>query len=234
MDHCGIRGKLLDWTNDYLSERPQQVIINGESSSKGIVISGVPRGTVLGPLLFLIYINDLPGRVNSQIRLFADDSYLYKIIDTPQDNLQLQKDLDALPKWENEWLMEFHPDKCKLLRITNKLKPIEANYYMHNHKLDIVETGKYLGVLLNKKLSWKPHVDAICKKANQTRAFLQRNLKDCQRDVKSQCYETYVRPIVEYASVAWESFGDGNQHLFSFFFYGFYSRRNCSWFGIEI
>ena len=124
-----------------------------------------------------------------------------KTIDTPQETLQLQKDIDALTKWENKWSMEFHPDKCKLLRITNKLKPIEASYYMHNHKLDVVETGKYLGVLRNKKLSWKPYVDAICKKANQTRAFLQRNLKACQREVKSQCYKTYVRPIVEYASV---------------------------------
>ena len=84
---------------------------------------------------------------------------------------------------------------------------------MHNHKLDIVGTGKYLGVLLNKRLSWKPHVDAICKKANQTRAFLQRNLKDFQREVKSQCYKTYVRPIVEYASVVWDPVGEGNQYL---------------------
>ena len=109
--------------------------------------------------------------------------------------------------------MEFHPEKCKLLRITNKLKAIEASYYMHNHKLDIVETGKYLGVLLSKKLLWKQHVDAICKKANQTRAFLQRNLKDCQREVKSQCYKTYVRPIVEYASVVWDPVVERNQLL---------------------
>ena len=143
------------------------------------------------------------------LRLFADDSYVYKTINNTQDSLQLQKDLDALTKWENEWSMEFHPDKCKLLRITNKLKPTEASYYMHNHKLDKVETGKYLGVLL----SWKPHADAICKKANQTRAFLQRNLRDCHRDVKSQCYKTYVRPIVDYASVAWDPVGVENQHL---------------------
>ena len=145
MEHYGIRGKLLDWMKDFLSDRTQQVIINGECSSKAKVISGVPQGTVLGPLLFLIYINDLPERVNSQIRLFADDSYVYKTINNTQDSLQLQKDLDALTKWENEWPIEFHPDKCKLLRITNKLKPIEASYYMRNHKLDKVETGKYHG-----------------------------------------------------------------------------------------
>ena len=71
-------------------------------------------------------------------------THVYKTINNTQDSLQLQKDRDAVTKWENEWSMEFHPDKCKLLRITNKLKPIEASYYMHNHKLDKVETGKYL------------------------------------------------------------------------------------------
>ena len=121
--------------------------------------------------------------------------------------MQLQQGLDELTKWENEWSMEFHPDKCKVMCITNKLKPIKSSYYVHNHKLDTVETGKYLGVLINKHLSWKPHVDAICKKADQTRAFPERNLKDCQRDVKPQCYKTYVRPIVEYASVAWDPMG---------------------------
>ena len=213
MDHYGIRGKLLDWMKDFLSERTQQVVVNGESSTKEKVTSGVPQGTFLGPLLFLIYINDLPDRVKSQIRLFADDSYLYRTINNPQDTVQLQQDLDELTKWENERSMEFHPDKCKVMCITNKLKPIKSSYYVHNHKLDTVETGKYLGVLINKHLSWKPHVDAICKKANQTRTFLEHNLKDCQQDVKSQCYKTYVRPIVEYASVAWDPVGEWNQQL---------------------
>ena len=99
--------------------------------------------------------------------------------------------------------MEFHPDKCKVLRITNKRNQIKQDYRMHNQILDRVDTAKYLEVLLNKKLSWKPQVGAICKKANKTREFLQRNLKGCPRDVKFQCYNTYVRPIVEYASVVW-------------------------------
>ena len=212
LDHFGIRGKLLDWFTDFLTGRSQQVVINGESSPKAKVTSGVPQGTVLGPLLFLIYINDLPEKVGS-LRLFADDSYLYRVINNVQDNLQLQKELDMLMEWEKQWSMEFHPDKCKILRITNKLNPIKADYYMHNQKLDTVDTAKYLGVMLHKKLSWKPHVDAICKKANQTRSFLQRNLKDCKRDVKSQCYKTFVRPQLEYASVAWDPVGEGNLHL---------------------
>ena len=78
------------------------VVVNGESSTKEKVTSGVPQGTVLGPLLFLIYIDDLPDRVKSQIRLFADDSYLYRTINNPQDTVQLQQDLDELTKWENE------------------------------------------------------------------------------------------------------------------------------------
>ena len=102
MEHYGIRGKLLDWMKDFLSDRTQQVIINGGCSSKAKVISGVPQGAVLGPLLFLIYINDLPDIVNSQIRLFANNSYVYKTINNTQDSLQLQKDLDTLTKWENE------------------------------------------------------------------------------------------------------------------------------------
>ena len=90
MDHYGIRGKLLDWMKDFLSGRKQQVVVNGESSTKEKVTSGVPQGTILGPLLFLIYINDLPDRVKSQIRLFADDSHLYRTINNPQDIVQLQ------------------------------------------------------------------------------------------------------------------------------------------------
>ena len=150
LDHYGIRGKLLDWFKDFLTGRTQQVVINGESSSKANVTSGVPQGTVLGPLLFLIYINDLPEKVDS-LRLFAHDSYLYRTINSTQRSLQLQEDLNALIEWEKQWSMEFHPDKCKILRITNKLKPIMKDYYMHNHKLETVDAAKYLGVLLHKK-----------------------------------------------------------------------------------
>ena len=124
-----------------------------------------------------------------------------------------QDNLDILLEWEKEWSMEFHPDKCKVLRVTNKLNQIRRDYHINGHTLDTVDCAKYLGVTINKKLSWQPHVDAICKKANQTRAFLQRNLKNCYPEIKEQCYKTYVRPQLEYASVVWDPVGDGNSHL---------------------
>ena len=148
LDHYGIRGKLLDWIKNFLSERTQWVVINGECSSIAEVKSGVPQGTVLGPLLFLVYINDLPERVKSTLRLFADDSYVYRIITCKEDTIQLQNYLNALLEREKEWSMEFHPDKCKLLIITRKINPIQVDYHMHHYKLESVNEAKYLWVLL--------------------------------------------------------------------------------------
>lgn len=177
------------------------------------VKSGVPQGTVLGPLLFLIYINDLPLCVDSKIRLFADDAYLYRTISSPEDTVTLQNDLNNLQTWEELWSMEFHPGKCKLLRITNKTKPIYANYTIHNVILECVDNAKYLGVILNKRLKWNTHIDMVCKKGTQTRNFLQRNLRGCTKSTKAKAYKTYINPILNYASTVWNPIGDGNQGL---------------------
>ena len=109
--------------------------------------------------------------------------------------------------------MEFHPNKCKLLRVTNKIKPITSDYTIHNEKLESVDSARYLGVILNKKLKWDTHVDMVCKKGSQTRNFLQRNLRGCTRVIKAKAYKTYVNPILNYASTVWNPVGEGNQHL---------------------
>ena len=210
--HYGVRGNTLEWIKDYLSKRSQTVVINGANSEKSPVISGVPQGTVLGPLLFLVYINDLPVLVTCKIRLFADDALIYRVIDSINDAILLQEDLNQLIKWESDWSMEFNADKCKVLRITNKRIIINQPYAMHGQILEVVDSAKYLGVYIHKKLSWNTHIDYTVKKANQTRCFIQRNLRSCHPNTKLQCYKTYVRPILEYGSIVWDPHSAANIH----------------------
>ena len=200
LKHYGISGNIMNWITDFLNNRTQRVVVRGTFSEPIAVKSGVPQGTVLGPLLFLAYINDLPESVKSKIALFADDAYLYKSIKSMEDIADLQSDLDQLVVWEKLWSMEFHPDKCFLLRVTNKRKCLEGNYTIHNQVLKQVDKAKYLGVTLSKDLSWKHHVNVITSKATNTRLFLQRNLTFADSETKLKCYKAYVRPIVEYAS----------------------------------
>ena len=205
VSHCGIAGTVLAWIGDFLHGRTQSVILEGQSSSWAPVVSGVPQGSVLGPLLFLIYINDLPDSVSSStVRLFADDTVLYRRISSPADAAKLQHDLDALQEWEDRWLMEFNPSKCQMLRVTLKRQPVEASYTVHGQALEAVSEAKYLGVVIDSKLNFNSHVDSVSKKANGTRAFLNRNLRSCNRRVRDTTYKTYVRPQVEYASTVWD------------------------------
>jgi hypothetical protein len=123
---------------------------------------------------------------------------------THEDSTTLQTDLDNLQKWEEEWLMLFKPDKCEVLRITNKRKNIVTGHCtIHNQALNTVDNAKYLGVTINKKLHWGTHIDRKIKKANSTLGFLRRNLRDAPVATKAAAYKTYVRPSLEYASTVW-------------------------------
>jgi hypothetical protein len=112
LQHYGIIGKSVRWIQNWLANRKQSVVIDGSTSDAVSVDSGVPQGSVLGPGLFLYYINDLQSRLTSTVRLFADDTIAYLTISNNNDAETLQKDLDKLGHWEYEWCMKFHPDKC--------------------------------------------------------------------------------------------------------------------------
>ncbi|XP_072023338.1 uncharacterized protein [Amphiura filiformis] len=125
--------------------------------------------------------------------------------------------------------MKFHPQKCQVIRITNKKKPIQQPYTIHNHTLEEVDSAKYLGVNISKNLSWNHHINSVTNKANATRAFLQRNLHQCPRKTKEMCYKTLVRPIIEYSSIIWDPSTSCNvqklemvQRRFARFVYGDY------------
>ena len=118
----GIRGDTLKWIKDFLDNRKQAVVINGINSEEIPVSYGVPQGFVLGPILFLAYINDLPEQVKSRVRLFADDTALYLAISSTTEREVLQTDLASLQQWEMMWDMQFNPSKCQVLQITKKGK----------------------------------------------------------------------------------------------------------------
>ena len=204
----GVRNNILKWIEDFLKNRTQKVLVRGVESPAADVTSGVPQGSVLGPLLFLVYINDIALEVSSEISLFADDALLYKNIKTLQHVRELQNDLDNLVLWESNWSMQFHPEKCKVLRVTNKRKIIDGEYNIHNHKLELVKKAKYLGVTLDQKMNFKHHIAQTTVKAQSSRQFLQRNLVSSDKDTKLQCYKTFIRPIVEYASTVWDPVGN--------------------------
>ena len=204
----GIQGKQLKWIESFLIGRTQTVIVDNHESNQNDVKSGVPQGTVLGPLLFLIYINDINENLSkdTKIRLFADDSFLYRNIKSQHDSSILQNDLDLLQKWERKWKMEFHPDKCQVLRITNKLKPVMANYQIHGKTLQETKHAKYLGVVIDSKLNWSEQNKTVCKKANNVLGFLKRNTAGCPKRVKETCYNTLVKPILNYGSSVWDPY----------------------------
>ena len=187
LHHYGIRNSNLGWIQNFLVDRTQQVLLEGVTSSTFQVQSGVPQGSVLGPLLFLLFINDLPDCVSegSTVRLFADDCAMYRDIRGEQNAIKLQQDLEALLQWEGDWLMEFNPKKCQVLRVTNKRKCVEHPYSIHGHILEVVDSAKYLGVNIHKTLKWNHHINQVTKKANSTSAFLRRNIHQCPRETKA-------------------------------------------------
>ena len=129
--------------------------MNGNRSSFISVRSGVPQGSVLGPCLFLAYINDLPNNLTSRTRLFADDTTVYRIMTNSVDQDHLQQDLQCLADWEENWDMKFHPAKCTTLSITRCRHPLQPSYHLHGHKLDVVNAAKYLGVTIQKNMNFR-------------------------------------------------------------------------------
>ena len=204
LDEYGINGKTAAWIEDFLRGRTQQVVVDGESSPTAPVTSGVPQGSVLGPILFLIFINDISRDTSSSIRLFADDTIIYRPLRHPSDCRALQQDLQHLEKWSKEWQMEFHPQKCQTIHITRSPKPKISAYYIYGHQLESVTSCTYLGVELSADLKWNKHITRAKNKAFGTLKFLQRNLRISSTRVKTTAYQSYVRPRLEYASVVWD------------------------------
>lgn len=200
----GIRGEHLKWIEGFLDKRKQRVVVDGETSGWEPVQSGVPQGSVIGPTMFLVFINDLPDCVSSRIRLFADDTIIYREINSHNDCETLQDDLNQLGKWEQDWCMSFHPDKCNVLRVSRKRVTVQHSYTLHGHTLESVTETKYLGVTMSGNMTWTSHINAISAKASRSLGFIKRNLIIHNVQVKEQAYKALVRPTLEYACTVWD------------------------------
>ena len=172
----GIGGKTLKWIDSFLCFR-QRVVVNGVKSDWAPVLSGVPQGTILGPLLFSPYINDISSDIQSEIRLFADDCVCYHEIKDEEDTMKLQRDIDRLGSWARKWALRFQPVKRNTMQLTRKwIKKIHALYTLEGTNLENVESIKYLGVTITSDWRWNTHVSNVCTKANRTLGFPRRNI----------------------------------------------------------
>ena len=152
LKHYGIDDKIWTWISNFLKQRKQRVVVDGIQSDLVTVDSGVPQGTVLGPILFLLHINDLPSVISSKVRLFADDCLVYREIKSRQDQNDLQKDLNLLESWRSTWGMRFNTAKCNIMRVSRKKTPIPYQYELSRQVLEEVKDAKYLGVTVSDDL----------------------------------------------------------------------------------
>ena len=171
LEYYGINKETIKWIKSFLQNRNQNVVLDGVKSTPAQVLSGVPQGSVLGPLLFLVYINDMPETFShSETRLFADDTILFRQINSTKDSELLKQDLSALERWENDWQMSFNPTKCTVIRVApSKNKSVlPTQYQLHGHTLEVEEASKYLGVTISNNLSWNRHIANVAAKGNRT------------------------------------------------------------------
>ena len=201
----GFDGRLLTWVKNYLSDRYQRVVIENSSSDWLPVHSGVPQGSILGPLLFLLFINDLPTvATNCFTALFADDSKCFKEISSENDCLLLQADIDNMYRWSESWQMKFNPSKCKVLSVTRRFNPVVFDYRISGSSLEHVGVFKDLGVVIDKTLSFSSHINELVMKCNKVCGFIKRSVGfNAPVEVKVQLFKSLCLPLLDYCSPVW-------------------------------
>ena len=198
----GIIDEVADWIEDWLTNRKQRVVINGEASEWADVTSGVPQGSVLGPLLFLIYINDIDLGLTSKIAKFADDTKLGTNAANLEDVEALRKDLIKIGEWSKKWQMPFNCGKCKVMHIGDNKNPQESYSLMEN-EIESVDQEEDLGIIISKDLKFTKQSIKVEKKAQKLIGYIKRQFKYRTKDTVLQLYTSLVRPHLEYAVQFW-------------------------------
>ena len=195
---------ITDWIEQWLTDRRQRVVVDGEVSNWKSVLSGVPQGSVLGPILFLIYINDLDDSITSNVLKFADDTKLFRKVNTDGDKQHLQNNLDRLVKWSEKWQMLFNFGKCKCLHTGHG--NFNVNYKMGDTVLGTTVKEKDLGVTISADMKVSEQCGIAASKGNQILGLIRRNITYKGKKLIIPLYKAIVRPHLEYCIQAWRPY----------------------------
>ena len=198
----GIRGKVIDWIEDFLKHRKQRVSVNSAQSSWKEVLSGIPQGSVLGPILFILYINDLPNQLKNRALMYADDTKIYAKVNTRNDRDMMQQDLMTALEWAETWQLRFNQEKCKVLHYgrNNQL----YDYYMSNNiKMQVTKEEKDLGVIFTGDLKFTEQVAKTVKKGNQMVGIVKRAFKHMDKEMFMNIYKALIRSHLETGNKIW-------------------------------
>lgn len=206
LDNFGLKGNLLNWMNAFLTYRHQQVKINNNLSNYCFVKSGVPQGSVLGPLLFLIYVNDVCNIQTSfvKFKLFADDLKIYRIVNTVEDYSDLQAKLTEVRKWSEDWQLKINTSKCVSLHLGSKNQKFD--YMLNNVLIPSNQNINDLGVIISSDMKFSFHINSIKSKAFQRLHLLFRYFRSKNYSLLLNAYKVFIRPILEYNTVIWNPY----------------------------
>ncbi len=208
----GLSGKLLEWIQNYLCDRRIQVVVGGQSSAERQINASVPQGSILGPTLFLAYIDDLGHGLCNNNYLFADDDTLYRILhhnDLAQSVDSLNMDLSHINQWGKDWKVLFAPEKCKVMSISKRRPPNEppppSTLYLGDTPLEECTQLDILGVTFTRNMSFQPHIDKVACRAGKRVSVLQRVGPYLDTKGRATVYKAHIRSVMEYAPLSWMS-----------------------------
>jgi hypothetical protein len=203
----GVDKSLLRWISEFVGRREMRVVVGGVGLYWGPVSSGIPQGSILGPLLFVLYVNELPSLMKSRVKLFADDTKLWRSIKSNQDAQLLQDDVSTLIEWSGDWLLKLSIDKCKKLSVGNT--PF-SEYYIEEGSIrttiQAVREEKDLGIFVSEDLKWSLQCGKVASKAMMALGLIKRTFPCLNKELFLTLYSTYVRPHMEFCVQAWSPY----------------------------
>ena len=206
LEKYGFKGKTLTWLSSYLTSRKIKVVLNNVTSSEGDISAGVPQGSVLGPLLFLIYVNDIADDLISLTRLFADDTSIGNSSrDLNSTIIRTNFDLDKISTWAKKWLVKFNPSKTDIMIFSGRNLPYEPVFHFENTRIEIVKEHKHLGLTFQSNGKWTEHINSLIKSASKLIGMLRKIKYLLKRESLATLYISFIRPILEYASEVWDN-----------------------------